>query len=171
MVCTRVHRHTAEEESRIYPFLGLFHSGCKHPPGDDGLVDAFKTFHLWSLYSRVEPGGKFTGTSLCLKKTWLGEKGWGMGQLVTGNCWKKSFKFVKLPSIFSPSMLHHPSPLHLQFGLKTVYVMMVPVQFHSGKLNESLCPTTLRTQEHQSVWVLWGRERKAIDLNWVRIMC
>lgn len=144
MVCISVQRHTEEEAIPVYSFLGLFHSGCMHPPGDDGVVDTFKTFHLWSLHSRVEPGGEeFTGTSCSQEKIGLGEKWWGNGQVVMRKCGKSHSSLLSCHPPFLPRHYIIPPLFTYQFGLKTMCVMMVPVHFHSGKHKESFHPTTL----------------------------
>ena len=112
---TCVHVHNGKKELGISSFLDVCHSGCGHPPGDDGMGDAFKTSsQLWSLPSRVEPGGvECAGTSLCLKKAKAWRGWWGIGQLATARKCGKSLASVKLPSNLSSSALHYPSPLHL----------------------------------------------------------
>lgn len=113
VVCRYVHMHTKEKELWIFSFVALFHSGCMHPPGDDGVVDGFRTFQLWSLHSKVQSGGKeFVGTSLCLRKD---KASWGVtanGVTSHEKVLTKSLKFKLLPT-FHPSALQHPSSLYL----------------------------------------------------------
>ena len=150
----------------IFSFPGLCHSGCGHPPVNDGVVDAFKTsFQLWLLPSRVELGGMgCAGSSLCL---WKAKGCWGCGEtglLAMRKCGKSLACVLNCCPTFLPQHYITPSLSTYQSGLKTVHMMMVPVQFPSGKLKVPTL-TTLRKQEHQSSAL--GKSTKETDLNWV----
>lgn len=135
MVCRCVHMHTKKEELWIFSFAGLFHLGYMDPPGNDGVLGGFKTSQLWLLQSRVEPGGKewvCWSQAVSQRKQGLvrSDGEWG------NESWesvKKSRWSLRCDLRFLLQHFIIPSLFTYQLDLKTTYVMMVPVQFHSGK--------------------------------------